>query len=149
MQVDPDARIYQISSPDDWVRLVEEFPRVSELDAEVRRDLQSVGYRNVGRWQRCLVPDWPAVAAVYDGVHLTWAGFLTVDARPIPSGEREMTGLRRWGSERTAWLGPVHLDPEPLPIDPHKLDRALAANDPRWDSEGRQWHSLGRVDPRR
>jgi hypothetical protein len=27
--------------------------------------------------ERHLVPDWGAVAADYDGVHLSWAGFLT------------------------------------------------------------------------
>jgi hypothetical protein len=148
VQVKRDARVYEINETEDWVRLVEEFPRVSAIDVEVRDDLTSVGCTDLGDWQRCLVPDWAALAEVYDGVHLSWAGFIRVDAQPISLGDSDMTLMRSWGAERTAWLAPVLTDPLPLPIDPKKLLEVLAPADARWDIERSWWDTqMGRTDP--
>lgn len=145
VDVDQNARIHQIDEPDDWIELVEQFPLISAVDAEVRADLRSVGWHDAGEWQRCLVPDWAAVAEVYDGVHLSWAGFIRVDGLPISLGDKDMTLMRRWDAERTVWLTPVLVDPRPLPVDPDQLDPVLAPEDPRWHTERAQWKlCLGR-----
>lgn len=148
VQVDQSARVYEINDTEDWVRLVEQFPRISAIDAEVREDLSSVGCTDLGGWQRCLLPDWSALAEVYDGVHLSWAGFVRVDGQPISLGDKDMTLMRRWGAERTAWLAPVLDAPRPLPIDPDKLHQVLAPTDPRWEMERVQWVTyMGRTEP--
>jgi hypothetical protein len=61
-----------------------------------------------------VLPDWEAVAADLDGVHLSWAGFLTSEGyiSDLPNGG--VTMMRYWGSERTLWLHDVFDDPEPL-----------------------------------
>jgi hypothetical protein len=143
--VAPTARIYEINSPQDWVSLVERFPKVLSKDrwgGEVSEDLLSAGDPDADDWRRLLAPEWTAVATHFDGVHLSWAGFITTDARPIRVGDGDLTVLRRWGSERTAWLAPVLSDPTPLPVDSAKLDNPLRAEDPRWELEGRQWNTL-------
>lgn len=141
VQTRDSARIHQIDGPEDWVELVERFPRAAELDAGVIEDLMSVGYDDAGDWHRCIGVDWPKVTEVYDGVHLSWAGFLTVNALPISLGDHDMTLMRRWGAERTAWLTPTLEDPEPLPVEPDKLRSAVEPTDPRWDVERAQWRA--------
>lgn len=141
VQIQDSARIYQIDVPKDWVELVERFPRPAELDAGVAEDLVSVGCREVDDWRRCIGVDWSKLAEVYDGVHLSWAGFLTVDALPISLGDHDMTLMRRWGAERTAWLAPALEDPQPLPVEPDKLRSAVGPTDPRWDVERAQWRA--------
>ncbi len=146
VRVDKSARVYEINELDDWVRLVEQFPRISAVDGGVVEDLASVGWTDLRKWQRCLLPDWAALAEVYDGVHLSWAGFIKVNGQPISLGEKDMTLMRRWGAERTAWLTPVLIEPDPLPIDPEMLDQVLAPTDPRWDAERAQWGTcMGRT----
>ena len=65
-----------------------------------------------------LVPDWAAVAADYDGVHLSWGGFLTAEGYVSDLDGGDVTMLRYWFSERTLWLRDVF--GEPVPLDaPH------------------------------
>ena len=65
-----------------------------------------------------LVPDWAAVAADYDGVHVSWAGFLTAEGYVSDLDGGDVTMLRYWFSERTLWLRDVF--GEPIPLDtPH------------------------------
>jgi hypothetical protein len=60
-------------------------------------------------------PDWDAVAQDFDGVHLTWAGFITTEGTAIDLSEGDVAMMRNWNSERTLWLNPVLRDPRPLP----------------------------------
>lgn len=64
---------------------------------------------------RHLVPDWRSVAARYDGVHLSWAGFITTEGcvSDLPGGDVAM--MRYWFSERTLWLADVFGEPRPAP----------------------------------
>lgn len=50
-----------------------------------------------------VVPDWPAVADQFDGVHLTMMGLLTFQGLPVatPLGA---TALLGWDSESTCWF---------------------------------------------
>lgn len=128
LPVQPGARIYEIGRPADWNHMVETYPHLAtkahagwELpgpnqypsDTRVLRRL--IGQRAV-RVEPVAhqLPDWTAVSADYDGVHLSWAGFLTSEGTvsELPNGA--VTMLRYWGSERTLWLRDVFGQPRSL-----------------------------------
>jgi len=140
VEVDPAARVYRIDRPEDWVALVERFPKVASREhsgwelpgVNSRREPDRVGLESLsgGRARRShiqghLLPDWRAVAAHFDGVHLSWAGFLTTEGyiSDLPGGE--VTMLRYWSSERTHWLNDVFGERTPLPT-PHLSGRRFA-----------------------
>lgn len=67
--------------------------------------------------RRHLVPDWRSVADRYDGVHLSWAGFITSEGCITDLDDGDVTMLRYWFSERTHWLADVFGQPAPaLPL---------------------------------
>jgi hypothetical protein len=72
--------------------------------------------------RRHLVPDWGSVAEHYDGVHLSWAGFLTSEGCITDLGDGDVAMLRYWFSERTHWLADVFGTPQrashPVRSDP-------------------------------
>ena len=78
-----DARVYEINAPDDWARLCEAFPVVV-----------ADGY--VG-------PDWDAVAAEYDGVHLSVEGLIRAQCVEVETAYGTAK-LDTWDAESTAWL---------------------------------------------
>lgn len=123
------VRLWTVDRPSDWVRLVETYPKVAvgshagwelpgpnqhseDTDRLTRIEGQHAARSAVSRH---LLPDWSPVAQDFDGVHLSWAGFLTSEGfvADLPSGG--VTMLRYWGSERTLWLRDVFGVPEPLP----------------------------------
>jgi hypothetical protein len=84
------VRVWEIHRPADWIRLVEAYPRQvdrphggwelpgpNQRQGDVAELLAVPDQHAVDHVERHLVPDWGAVAADYDGVHLSWAGFLT------------------------------------------------------------------------
>ena len=75
-----------------------------------------------------LVPDWGSVAGEHDGIHLSWAGFITSEGTIIDLGDGDVTMLRYWFSERTLWLADVFAEPRRAP-DTH-ID--LAAGGTHW-----------------
>lgn len=122
------ARVWEIRSVRDWARLVETYPREArgrhegwELpgpnqDLWELRELLAVPGQSAARVRTGghLLPDWAAVAEEWDGVHLTWAGFLTSEGRVWDLEGEVVTMLRYWGSERTLWLADVFGEPEPF-----------------------------------
>jgi hypothetical protein len=128
LPVNPDARLWTIAQPSDWVRLVESYPKVAteshsgwELPGPNQhltevRILSAVPNQHAVRsaTSRHVLPDWVAVADDYDGVHLTWSGFLTAEGFVSDLADGGVTMLRYWGSERTLWLRDVFRAPEPL-----------------------------------
>jgi hypothetical protein len=128
LPVRTDARVWNINGPADWVRLVETSPKVAtaphsgwELPGpnQHHRDIEellSTPNQCAVRVdiERHVLPDWDAVARDYDGVHLSWGGFLTTEGyvSDLPGGG--VTMLRYWGSERTLWLRDVFGEPTPL-----------------------------------
>jgi hypothetical protein len=123
------ARIFEIGSPSDWASLVGRYPKGAkglhagwELPGpnqhpdEVRTLAQTTGQHALRTTAfRHLLPDWGAAANDYDGVHLSWAGFLTAEGYVADLGDGSLTMLRYWGSERTLWLNDVFGEAEPLP----------------------------------
>lgn len=137
LPVRPDARVWEIDHPGDWVRLVETFPRVAtgthlgwELPGPNQHpgelaQLSAVPGQHAARvaLRRHLVPDWAAVADRYDGVRISWAGFLTTEGFVNDLPDDGVAMLRYWGSERTLWLHDVF--GEPQPTEPPSLSGAV------------------------
>jgi len=126
--INPSARVWVIDHPADWVRLVKSFPMVAtnphdgwelpgpnQHKSDVKR-LASVPSQHGVRTKldRHVLPDWSAVATQYDGVHLSWAGFITAEGFVSDLADGGATMLRYWSSERTLWLRDVFGEPEPL-----------------------------------
>jgi|GEM_PF-872522 len=148
LPVAPGARVWQVHRPADWVGLVTAYPKVAteahsgwELPgpnqhrAEINTLLDAPGQHaartTIGRH---VLPDWRAVATDYDGVHLSWAGFLTTEGFVSDLHGGGVTMLRYWFSERTLWLADVFGEPVPLPEPtlPGWVEQ-ITAIDPRKD----------------
>jgi hypothetical protein len=93
----PDVRVYEISGPAQWAELVGRYPM--DVSNSRRHDWwRATGW--AGRW---LIPDFTAVAADYDAVHLSVAGYLTTAGRDLPVGDAR-TVLAGWDPDATYWL---------------------------------------------
>lgn len=57
-----------------------------------------------GRW---LIPGWAAVAASYDGMHLSVAGHLQASYRALPVAGGACTCIAGWDPDETIWLTDV------------------------------------------
>ena len=105
MPIRPTARIYEIHRSHDWARLVTAHPRVAEPHPgwelpginqhtqHLSPLLATTGQRAARTSvRRHLVPDWLAVAQRYDGIHLSWAGFITAEGCivDLPGGDATM-----------------------------------------------------------
>lgn len=90
------------------------------------------------RIRRHLVPNWRSVAERYDGVHLSWAGFITSEGCITDLGTGDVTMLRYWFSERTHWLADVFGEPRRA-ADPARLDSGSGVPLPPADVRQR-WH---------
>jgi SAM-dependent methyltransferase len=96
----PGARIYEVHGPAQWADLVGSYP----LDvSKARRHewWQVTGL--AGRW---LIPDFAAVAADYDAIHVSVAGYLATAGRALPVGDGR-TVLAGWNPDQTFWLADV------------------------------------------
>jgi hypothetical protein len=135
LRAEPTARVYELHGPGDWSRLVSAYPSdtteqyggqaswelrdITAADEDVTALLSVPGQHAARRrWRRILTPDWVAVAADWDAVHLSWMGFVSTEGTVVDLDDGDVTMLRGWGTERTAWLHPVLGGPEPLPPPP-------------------------------
>ena len=91
-EIGESARVLEISTPEDWHNLCVAFPRVNS-------NTNTPDYVGVGT----LVPDWSLVAEQWDGVHMTFAGLLTI---PLVrwSTAAGVTMMWSWNTEGTMWL---------------------------------------------
>lgn len=124
LRASPSARVYEIHSCQDWRTLVARYPidasewaaRSCSWELSARSfpagdpadELLAVPGQTAARrgWRRVLMPDWPAVAADWDAVHLSWRGLVTTEGRVVELDDGDVTILRNWCSERTTWLTP-------------------------------------------
>lgn len=93
----PGCRVYEIGRPEDWVELVRRYP------LDVRWSRRHDWWRVTGRTGPWLIPDWSAVGADYDGVHLTALGYLSTAGRALAVGE-DHTLLAGFAPDATCWL---------------------------------------------
>jgi hypothetical protein len=106
--IDPDARVYEVHEPGDWGRLAATHPR--DVTASRRHDWSGWTGRE-GRW---ILPDWRSVAAQWDGVHVSVAGYLSTAGMAVESGGGSATLLAGWDADQTLWLRDVFTDTRQL-----------------------------------
>ena len=97
--ISDEARVYEVDGPAAWQQLVTAYPRVAT--ASYRHTWYWTGWD--GDW---LVPDWPAVARDWDGVHLTVAAYLETAGRTLRVGSAR-TMLAGWNPDETYWFADV------------------------------------------
>lgn len=109
----PAPKILELRGATDWIALCGRHP--IDVSADRRHDW----YRATGRTGRWCLPDWAAVAAEVDAVHLTVAGYLSAAGRALelPDGSASLIG--GWDPDSTYWLTDVKIDgSRPLTADP-------------------------------
>ena len=100
-RVGPGARVYELTGPAAWTELVRRYP------LEVTRSRRHDWWRATGRAGRWLIPDYAAVAADWDGVHLAVAGYLSTAGVAWPVSGDAATVLAGWNPDQTWWLTDV------------------------------------------
>ncbi|WP_069163409.1 hypothetical protein [Nocardia altamirensis] len=112
------VRVLEIDGPTAWRALVDAYPL--RVTASRRHDW----YRAVGRNGEWFIPDWAAVGAEYDAVHLSAVGYLTTPGRAIDVAGGA-TVLAGWDPDLTYWL---------------RRDRFVLVDDPvEWRRIDGQW----------
>ena len=101
VEIDPAARVYEVHEPGDWGRLAAAHPR--DVTASRWHDWS----RWTGREGRWILPDWRSVAAQWDGVHVSVAGYLSTAGMAVDSGDAAATLLAGWDADQTLWLRDV------------------------------------------
>ena len=135
-----DARIAEIHSSDAWLELVRRHPRhvnpfryarfrlrrelvsghnawdirLRSIDADGTATVRLIDGSERTGVRGLLMPDWTSVATEFDGVHLSWAGFLLAEGNVVDAGDGWLAVVRYWGSEQTVFLADVFDDPEPV-----------------------------------
>jgi hypothetical protein len=99
--IDPAARVYEVHEPGDWGRLATVCPR--DVTASRRHDWN----RWTGREGQWILPDWRSVAAQWDGVHVSVAGYLSTAGMAVDTGGGAATLLAGWDADQTLWLRDV------------------------------------------
>ena len=96
----PGVRVYEVGGPDAWAELAGRYP------LDVSRSRRHDWWRVTGWAGRWLMPDYEGVAADYDAVHVSVAGYLAAAGRPLPVGDAR-TMLAGWEPDATWWLTDV------------------------------------------
>lgn len=100
VQVDPAAKIYEVHGPEDWGWLAASYPR--DVTVSRRHDW----YRWTGHEGPWILPDWPAVARRWDGVHVSVGGYLSTAGMRVEA-DGAATLLAGWYADQTLWLHDV------------------------------------------
>ncbi len=95
------ARVYEITGPAQWAELVDRYP------LDVSRSRRHDWWRATGWAGRWLIPDYSAVAADWDAIHISVAGYLTTAGIASPAGSGARTMLAGWDPDATWWLNDV------------------------------------------
>jgi hypothetical protein len=94
------VRVYEVGGPDAWAELAGRYP------LDVSRSRRHDWWRVTGWAGRWVMPDYAAVAADYDAVHVSAAGYLAAAGRALPVGDAR-TMLAGWEPDATWWLTDV------------------------------------------
>lgn len=112
VSIKPDARVVDIHSPADWISLVDRYP-------SHRTDLLPAPHLRTS-WPneaQVLSIDWHRLSRDYDGVHLSFAGWLTATSQILTVPGRGLTVCDGWHTEATLWFKPAFTKLERLPAD--------------------------------
>jgi hypothetical protein len=102
IEVPEEARVYEVSNLDDWVRLVERHKALAS--SESRREW-ATSTRYSGTWA---MPDWAGVMNSWDGVHISLLGYLSAAYRKADV-DGSAVYLAGWNPDETAWLSKVRI----------------------------------------
>lgn len=92
-------RVWELDGPDALVQLVDRYP------LDVTNGRRHDWYRTTGRTGTWRIPDWAAVAADWDAVHLSVAGYLTTATRALDLADADAaTMLAGWNPDQAWWL---------------------------------------------
>jgi hypothetical protein len=95
------ARVWEICGPGQWAELVDRYP------LDVSKSRRHDWWRATGWAGRWLIPDYAAVAADWDAIHVSVSGYLTTAGVAIPAGSGARTMLAGWDPDATWWLNDV------------------------------------------
>ena len=95
------ARVYEVWGPGQWAELVDRYP------LDVSKSRRHDWWRATGRAGRWMIPDYAAIAADWDGIHVSVVGYLTTAGIPLPAGGGAWTMLAGWDPDATWWLNDV------------------------------------------
>jgi hypothetical protein len=95
------ARVYEIATGADWLRLVTAYP------LEVTNEKRGDWWRTTGRDGRWLMPDWLAVRDEFDAVHLSALAYLSCAGVALDCPDDAATLLAGWNPDTTFWLDDI------------------------------------------
>jgi hypothetical protein len=98
LEVPAGLKILDIASAEVWADLCRRFS--IDVTAQKRHDW----FRTTGRDGAWVVPDWAAVAAQYDAVHLPITGYLSAAGRAIPVMAGTASLIAGWDPDATYWF---------------------------------------------
>ena len=118
LAVAPEVRVFEVRAPRDWIELAARYP------LEVTKSHRHDWWRVTGWDGTWVVPNFAAVAADFDAVHVTVGGYLTTAGRALSVGpgigapggssgggvaptEEAKTMLAGWPPDETYWLADV------------------------------------------
>ncbi len=126
LTVDASARVFEVDGPQAWHDLCVRYP------AEGATGRAGRGTPDFSGDKDRLVPDWSAMAADWDGVHLTFGGWLSAEQVRVDSASG-WTYHWAWDAEQTMWLRWLFTSSRQMPDHQER-----SVSDPPW-----QWlHSL-------
>jgi hypothetical protein len=123
------ASVYEICGPGQWADLVGRYP------LDVTRSRRDDWRRATGRAGGWLIPDYAAMAADWDAVHVSVAGYLTTAGIAILADDGACTMLAGWDPDATWWLTGV-LSSTSQPEDWRTDDQAPSAGPRLINSQG-------------
>lgn len=92
-------RTFEITGAEAWVHLCRGYP------LDLTHSLRSSWNGSMGLDAQWIIPDWSTVAADWDAIHLTIAGYLEAATRPIDVSNGVASAIAGWSPDETVWLG--------------------------------------------
>ncbi|MBF4587275.1 hypothetical protein [Curtobacterium sp. VKM Ac-2887] len=89
--IDPAARVFTVDGPDDWAALCRRWPL--DVTTTTRRNDWRLATGRQGTW---VLPDWSGVAAEYDVVHLTVAGWFRTSGDAVKVDDDRASVVAGW-----------------------------------------------------
>lgn len=94
----PPGKTYEIADAEAWAQLCRDYP------LNVTASREHVWGTSIGHSDRWVIPDWQAMAADWDAVHLTIAGYLAAATTLIEVSDGIGSTIAGWGPDATFWL---------------------------------------------
>ena len=120
------ARVFEVHGAADWARLVERYPM------SVRWARRRVWWESTGRDEHWFLPDYAAVAADHDAVHVSVQGYLAAAGRAIDV-DGGATVLAGWAPDETFWLtDDIVIEPDAERWQLRSAEDEDDDDEPRW-----------------